>query len=146
MRHDPQRRAPGHYPFHFTFDPRFGDLDVNAHLNNVAYARFFEEGRVRLHASLGGLDMPGFRPIVANLTVDYLAEGRWPDPLTVGVGIARFGNSSYVVGLALFQKDACIALCDTVIVNRAAEGPGGAALPKSLRDALEGLRLDGSAT
>ena len=121
-------------------------MDTNAHLNNVAFARFFEEGRVRLHHSVGGRRELGFRPIVASLSIDFLAEGGWPDPLTVAAGIVRFGNSSYVVGQGLFQSGRCIAVCDTVMVNRAQDGPGGAPLPDALRLALEPLVLAGTAT
>ncbi|MGB3722865.1 MAG: thioesterase family protein [Pacificimonas sp.] len=139
MRQQPARRDPDAYPFGFEMAVRYGDMDTNNHLNNVAFARFFEEGRVRLHHHLGGKAELGFRPIVANLTIDYLAEGSWPVPVTVRAALIRLGRSSYVVGQALFQADACIALSNTVMVNRAADGPGGAALPDALVTALRTL-------
>lgn len=141
MRHDPARLKRETYPFGLELGVRFADMDVNAHLNNVAFTRFFEEGRVRLHHSLGGKEKLAFRPIVASIKVDYLAEGSWPEPVEIRAGIVKFGNSSYVVGQALFQTDRCIALCDTVMVNRAADGPGGAPLPEALTRPLEELRL-----
>lgn len=141
MRHDPSRLERETYPFGLKMDVRFADMDVNAHLNNVAFTRFFEEGRVRLHHSLGGKEQLAFRPIVASIKVDYLAEGSWPDPVEIRAGIAKFGNSSYIVAQALFQSGRCIALSETVMVNKSDDGPGGAPLPKTLTGPLEGLRL-----
>ncbi len=141
MRGDADRQHRDRYPFGFEMAVRYGDMDTNAHLNNVAFARFFEEGRVRLHHHLGGKAELGFRPIVANLTIAYLAEGGWPAPVEVRAAILRLGRSSYVVAQALFQEDRCIALSDTVMVNRAADGPGGAPLPEKLRAALTPLLL-----
>ena len=145
MRHDPRRREAGAYPFQLRMDVRYGDLDTNRHLNNVAFARFFEEGRVRFHYDIRDRvpDADPLRPIIANVTIDYLAEGSWPDAVTVAAGIAHIGTSSYTVGLALFQKDRCIALCNSVVVNRAGEGEGGAPLGATLRGALEAMRLSG---
>ncbi|MEE4350394.1 MAG: acyl-CoA thioesterase [Pacificimonas sp.] len=146
MRQDPARRQRETYPFGFEMHVRFADMDVNAHLNNVAFARFFEEGRVRLHHALGGKQKLAFRPIVANLTVDFLGEGGWPEPVEVRCGIAKFGRSSYVVAQALFQGDRCIGLGETVMVNKAEDGPGGAPLPDSLTQPLAAYRLTGQAT
>ena len=47
MRDDARRRDPAAYATSLTLDTRFGDMDVNGHLNNVAFARLFEETRVR---------------------------------------------------------------------------------------------------
>ncbi|HET7408912.1 MAG TPA: acyl-CoA thioesterase [Paracoccaceae bacterium] len=144
MKNDPARLLRATYPYGVELAVRYGDLDTNNHMNNVAFGRFFEEGRVRLHRSLGGRGELEFRPIVANVSIDYLREGSWPAPVIVAAGIVRFGNSSYVVGQALFQEDACIAVSDTVMVNRAAAGPGGAPLSAKLRQVLEPLRLAAS--
>ena len=96
---------------------------------------------MRLHHSLGGKQKLAFRPIVASITVDFLAEGSWPEPVEVRGGIVRFGRTSYVVGQGLFQGGRCIGLSETVMVNKAEDGPGGAPLPESLTRPLEALRL-----
>jgi acyl-CoA thioester hydrolase len=140
MRDDPRRRDLAAYPFRIEMVPRFGDMDLNQHLNNVAVARFYEEGRVRFHFDLHrrpGLER--FRGFIAHLAIDYLAEGHWPDPVEIGVGIVHIGGSSYRLGLAMFQRGVCIGLCDSVLVHRGEQG--SAPLPPLLREALEGLRL-----
>lgn len=141
MRNDPRRRALAAYPFQIDMVPRFGDMDPNRHLNNVAIARYYEEGRVRFHWHLRDIhpDLVHFRVLVARVAIDYLGEGHWPRPLKVGAGIAELGGSSYRIGLGLFQNDTCIGLCDSVLVHRGEVG--SAALPPLLRAALDPLHL-----
>ena len=46
MKADPRRREPDAYGWTLDLAPRYGDMDANGHLNNVAFARLFEEARV----------------------------------------------------------------------------------------------------
>lgn len=143
MRNDPGRRDPAAYPFAVTLEMRYGDMDVWRHLNNVAAVRFYEEGRIRFmdHVRRANADYAAqrFRLMVAHTAVDYLAEGQYPHPITVRVGVVSLGNSSYRVGQALFQQERCIGLADVVLTH---VGDGGAApLPAIVRSALERYRL-----
>jgi acyl-CoA thioester hydrolase len=141
MRGDPRRRALAAYPFIIDMVPRFGDMDANRHLNNVAIARFYEEARVRFHWHVRDTHPAAghFRVLVAHVAIDYMGEGHWPDPLKVGVGIVELGGSSYRLGLGLFQADDCLGLCDSVLVHRGEHGTQP--LPFELRAALEPMHL-----
>ena len=77
MRGDPRRRELAAYPFRLDMVPRFGDMDPNRHLNNVAIARFYEEGRVRFHWHVREThpEAGRFRVLVAHVAIDYLGEG-----------------------------------------------------------------------
>lgn len=138
MRSDPRRRDLAAYPFAATLEMRFGDMDVWRHLNNVSAVQFYEEGRIRFmdHVRRTHADYAGqrFRLMVAHAAVDYLAEGQYPHPITVAVGVANLGNSSYRVGHALFQQDRCIGLCDVVLAHIGESG--GAPLPAIMRETL----------
>jgi acyl-CoA thioester hydrolase len=114
------RLFPDVYPMQLEMQTRFQDLDPNRHLNNVAFAVLFENGRVRLHRDARPWDdRPGNeRTMVANVTINYLGEGSYPDPVTVCSGIGRIGNSSWVIEQAMFQNGICIATCDSVIACR----------------------------
>ena len=46
------RLDPAAYRLRLTIPTRYGDMDANAHLNNVAIARLFEESRVRFHYAI----------------------------------------------------------------------------------------------
>jgi acyl-CoA thioester hydrolase len=138
MRNDPRRRDPATYPFAATLEMRFGDMDVWRHLNNVAAVRLYEEGRIRFldHVRRENPDYAAqrFRLMVAHASVDYLAEGHYPHPIEVRLGVAAIGNSSYRVGEALFQQGRCIGLADVVLAHI---GDAGAApLPDIMRSTL----------
>ena len=108
------------YPVSKTYQTRFQDIDINGHLNNVAFAALFESGRVLLHRG----DHPfaerpaNERTMVAAVQINYLAEGNFPDPVVIATGVGRIGNSSWTIVQAMFQNGRCIATCDTVVVCR----------------------------
>ena len=108
------------YPVCIELQTRFQDMDVNGHLNNVAFAALFESGRVLLNRDARPL---GERPanertMVAAVEINYLAEGNFPDPVRIATGIGRLGTSSWTIVQAMFQNGGCIATCDTVVVCR----------------------------
>ncbi len=108
------------YPVCESFQTRFQDMDINGHLNNVAFAALFESGRVLLNRQVRPL---GERPanertMVAAVEINYLAEGNFPDPVEIATGIGRLGTSSWTIVQAMFQNGRAIATCDTVVVCR----------------------------
>jgi acyl-CoA thioester hydrolase len=129
------------YPLSVTANTRFQDLDVNGHLNNVAFAALFENGRVRLNRDARPWDeRPGNeRTMVAAVTINYLAEGNFPDDVVITSGIGSIGTSSWIILQAMFQNNHCIATCDTVVVCRT----DGQAKPlrAEVRDYLEGIMV-----
>ena len=108
------------YPVRIELQTRFQDMDINGHLNNVAFAALFESGRVLLNRDARPL---GERPanertMVAAVEINYLAEGHFPGTVDVATGVGRIGNSSWTIVQAMFQNGRCIATCDTVVVCR----------------------------
>jgi acyl-CoA thioester hydrolase len=95
-------------------------MDVNGHLNNVAFAALFENARVMLNRQVRVWNErpANERTMVAAVTINYLAEGNYPDPVTVASGIGHVGSSSWTIQQAMFQNGRCIATCDTVVVAR----------------------------
>ncbi|UNK79371.1 acyl-CoA thioesterase [Sphingopyxis granuli] len=108
------------YPVCESFQTRFQDMDVNGHLNNVAFAALFESGRVLLNWRLRaqGERAANERMMVAAVEINYLAEGNFPDPVEIATGIGRIGTSSWTLIQAMFQNGRAIATCDTVVVCR----------------------------
>jgi len=135
-RADPARRTLDSYPERLSLQLRFGDCDMQGHLNNAAAARLYEEARIRfLKRIVSEAREPLPRPpVVAHLSIDYLGEGEYPGDLVVGLGILSVGRTSWRVGKGLFQDGRCIGLCEAVLVSLGDDGP--AALPAGFRDTL----------
>ena len=108
------------YPVCIELQTRFQDMDINGHLNNVAFAALFESGRVLLNRQVRPLDErpSNEQTMVAAVEINYLAEGNFPDPVQIATGIGRLGTSSWTIVQAMFQNGRCIATCDTVVVCR----------------------------
>ncbi|MFQ3666548.1 MAG: acyl-CoA thioesterase [Sphingomonadaceae bacterium] len=136
LRHEAWRRDPAAYPFRTSLQTRYGDLDANAHLNNIAISRLFEEARLRFHMDArrmaSGIDPSGV--LIAHVAIDYLAEGTYPEDVEATVGVSAIGNRSYRLALALFQKGQAIAVAECVMVHRAG-------LAEGIRAVLDGRRV-----
>ncbi|MEZ5709076.1 MAG: acyl-CoA thioesterase [Blastomonas sp.] len=119
-RPDPLRLEAERYPVSLTTQTRFQDMDVNGHLNNVAYAALFESARVRMNRMVRPwLDRPANeRTMLASVSISYLREGHFPDDVVVCSGIGHIGTTSWVIEQAMFQHGQCIATADSVIVCR----------------------------
>ena len=143
MKYDPIRLDAERYPFVLPVAPRFADMDILKHINNLSLAEYHEEARVRFLAELFGSNFlfgkRNYRLLVAKAGYDYLREAYYPQPLEARVAVARIGNSSFDLALALFQDGACVCLCDVVAVHVTDDGP--APLPAELKDKLQGQLL-----
>jgi acyl-CoA thioester hydrolase len=141
-RFDPARLDPANYPYSTSVETRFQDLDPLGHINNVAMAALFENGRVRFNRELlveRKRRVPGERWLIARVEVNYLAEGHFPDPIIVTSAIGRIGTSSWDIVSAAFQSGQCVALCETSIVSTDATGPKP--MSDAFRAELEGYRF-----
>ncbi len=118
------RLNPASYPFSVATQTRFQDMDILGHLNNVAFAALFENGRVRFNRAMDerAIRQTGERWLVASVAINYLREGSFPEDVEIASGIGHIGNSSWVIEQAMFQHGHCIATSDTVIVYVNADG------------------------
>ena len=126
QRPDPKLLKPETYRFHLDMPTRFGDLDIRGHINNVSIVQYTEDARVAFQMEVVGKEIyvaeSPVRVVVAQMTLHFLSEGFFPDPIDAGVGISRIGNSSYLLSCGLFQNGKCIAVQDTSMVYM---GPNG---------------------
>ena len=128
---------------HHTIDARYGDMDANGHLNNLALGSLHENTRATLQARIFpevyDRTSTGLRIVAASNVTHFLREAHWPAAITTVVGIGRIGRSSFVASTALFIDDACISVCDTVLVLLDDDGP--TPIPDGARDQLASLLL-----
>jgi acyl-CoA thioester hydrolase len=137
---DPALLDPARYPFHCSIETRFGDLDVNQHINNVSLVGLLEEGRVRYHRTTDtNRAMVGAVPMVASLNVEFLGQSFFPDPIEIRVAASHLGRTSYTLCQLVSQGDRTIAYAQAVMVCMNDQGP--VELPPDLRGKLQDWRL-----
>lgn len=143
LRDDDWRRQVDSYPLRFPLQTRYGDMDSNAHLNNVAIARFIEESRLRLHQKIlahGAPVNPGAVMIV-HVEIDYLGEGHYPGDIEAAIGLRRLGRSSYTLAHALFQFGRPFVLAESVMVSVAAGQSKPAPVAGPLAERLQNVQV-----
>ncbi|MCC2602983.1 acyl-CoA thioesterase [Sphingopyxis yananensis] len=139
---DPARLDLANYAHQIFVETRFQDLDPLGHINNVALAGIFENGRVRFnHEMTHSTARPsaGERWLVARVEVNYLAEAHFPAPILIGNAIGQIGNRSWQILSVAFQNDRPVGLCDSTLVYQSSQGKS--AISDILRAKLETLRL-----
>ncbi|MEW4468113.1 acyl-CoA thioesterase [Parasphingorhabdus sp. JC815] len=111
------------YPYSTITQTRFGDMDLLGHINNVAMAGLFENGRVRFNHSLGmGNINEGDRWLIAAIQINYIREAHFPEDAEICSAIGRIGKSSWDIVSAAFQQDQCVATCTTTLVLTSKQG------------------------
>ena len=134
------------YPVVGEIAARYGDMDANGHLNNLALESLHENARATMNRELlpSAYDVTRrrIRLVTSQNAVHFLAEAHWPATIATGAGVGRIGRTSYVASTALFIGGRCIGVCDTVLVALGDDGP--VPLPDEFRAALQTVRLTDS--
>ena len=127
---------------HIDIELRWGDQDAYGHVNNVAYARFLEEARVRtfwtgsgrertgMERHFRGDDPAGPKMLVASQQIEFLSVLEYtPHPITVELWIGKLGGSSLEVhyeildGSTVERMVVARAITTVVIVDGATMRP-----------------------
>ncbi|MDA3148125.1 acyl-CoA thioesterase [Leucobacter sp. UCMA 4100] len=100
---------------HVELQQRWSDMDAYQHVNNVAYARYFEEARIKLFfmgdtredtglEKLFRDDSPGgMKMVVASQTIDFLEPIVYSsEPLSIELWLGRLGGASLDIYGELF--------------------------------------------
>ena len=119
---------------------RFADLDPAGHVNNVAYAQYFESGRVAFWEDSGvAAATPGATTMIVRMTIDYRSQLAFPGEVRVGTRVLRLGNSSCRLGQGLFWDGDCVATSEAVNVLVDLASNRSTLIPEGLRDAILAL-------
>ncbi len=143
---DPALLDPARYPFHCAVATRFGDLDINMHLNNVALLGIIEDARVRFNHASGFFQATphhssraGITTMVASLAIEFLDQAYYPQPLDAHVAVAHIGRTSYVVQQLIKQEDRIVSFAQSVMVCVTDGQP--TAIPAAFIDGIARWRL-----
>ena len=116
---------------------RFADLDPANHVNNLAYAQYFESARVVFWSDAERhIVVPGTTWVIAKLVIDYRAEMDFPGEVEVGTRVLSLGRSSTRFGQGLFRDGACVATSVSVGVLLDLETRCPTPIPDALREAV----------
>lgn len=142
----PPSRNPADYAFWLDERTRYADIDSLGHVNNVAYAVYFEGARVEFIRQHGLWSVEATHSMVAaRVEIDYLREVHYPSAVRVGVRCTRVGTSSFVLDCAAFVNGECVATCRSVQVRFDPRERRASALPAADRERLlASLREPGS--
>ena len=88
------------FPFRFSVSIpiRYGDIDAQRHLNNVAYHTFMEQARVAYIREVGlwsGESFDAIGMILAEASCTYKAPAFLWQTVTVWTRVSRIGNKSF---------------------------------------------------
>lgn len=113
------------YPFSTEVRTRYADLDPYKHINNVAVAAIYEEGRAGFLRWMmaRGENIERVGRLVAELRIRYLAQILYPNTLQVTAGITHLGRTSFRFSQGLFLDGRCMGICDTVMVHSDGQRP-----------------------
>ena len=113
---------------------RFADLDPLAHVNNIAFATYYESARVRFFADNGvPVDDKEIFWMAVKISIEFKAQMNWPGHVDIGTTVVKMGRTSMTIGGGLFVDDKCTSTseCIMVCVDPATNRPTG--IPESLR-------------
>jgi acyl-CoA thioester hydrolase len=128
----------------------WSDQDTFAHVNNIAYLRWCEEGRIqylrRIELYPEGAPQ-GIGPIVASVTCHYRAPVNYPDTVVVGSRVVKIGTSSFRMEHGIMSRASAkiVAEAEAAIVTIDYATGKSVPVPETIRQAIARVeRLNGS--
>jgi len=135
------------YPVWRELETRWADNDAYGHVNNTVHYAWFDTAVNAWLIENGLLDIESGDPIglVVETGCRYAASLTYPEPVEIGLGVERLGNSSVTYRIGVFAKGADEAAAEGhfthVSVGRQSRRP--APLPAAWRAKLETIKLGG---
>ena len=133
------------YKYFYAIGTRWMDNDVYGHVNNVVYYSWFDTAVNQFLIANDVLDIEHSPVIglVIETQCNYFAPVAFPDRITIGIRVARLGNSSVRYEVGVFREDEEDAAAQGhfvhVYVSRDTRRP--AAIPDNMRTLLQSIQM-----
>ena len=126
-------------PFTHSDEVRFSDLDINGHLNNVAFLEFLESARVAYAAQIYPQGDPwrtSFGFLIAEVKISYRSPGRFGERIDTTLRPDALGRTSFRTDFEMRVGERLIAdgYSVQVVYDRKERRP--IPIPAALRDQL----------
>jgi acyl-CoA thioester hydrolase len=132
--------SAGDWPFSFTDEVRFADLDAMGHLNNVAFLAFLESARVAYVVAADPAHNPGqaseFGFILAEAKISYRSPGRYGELIETRLRPKTVGRSSVRIEFEMRVGERLVAEGYDVTVTFDHHRGESIPIPASLRERL----------
>ena len=120
-----------------TITPRFCETDALGHINNTAFAPWFEAGRIAylgaMQKEVGG-EMPTW--VIVSVQMDFGEETFFGEDVIVEVFPTAIGNTSITLGCRMYQSGRLTVRAKGVLVYLGLERKK-VAIPDAVRKVLE---------
>ena len=129
------------FPARYCIQTRQSDQDALRHVGNYSITIILGEARTRMIRDFAPREMRpnGLVFMVGQNATTFVRQSHYPEDCFVGCGLLEIGRSSFRIAQALFQKDECKALGESVLV--AVQSNSAAVICDSLRESLSSLML-----
>ena len=96
---------------------RWSDTDMIGHVNNLAFAAYFETGRALFlrHFTIADAASRALF-VLGETTIRFLSEAHWPAKIDAGTGVVEIGRRTLRLGQGLFVGARCIAVAESSLV------------------------------
>lgn len=117
--------------YHLTLPVRWGDMDVNVHVNNTRFFTYFESVRLAWFESMCPRDLRnGHGSVVAHAACNYRRSISYPETLRVNLYAGAPGRSSFTTYYDLLSEaDQSIKYADGLAVMVWVDRATGKSLP-----------------
>ncbi len=95
---------------------RFADTDCQGHITNTVFAVCCQNARMELLCDPQRVPTPANTQfVIVRLVLEFRAEMHWPGTVEIGTRVERVGRSSITLAQALFSRQRCVAVAESVV-------------------------------
>ena len=128
---------PADFPVTSVEKLRYADTDLQGHITNTVFAVCCQNARMELLCDPERVPIPpNTQFVIARLVLEFRAEMYWPGTVEIGTRVERVGRSSATLAQALFVRDRCVAVAESVVALMDTTSRRPVHLPVETIDAL----------
>jgi len=126
------------YPVIVTQDVTWGDMDANAHVNNVVYLRYMENARVEYYERIGKYEFEertGINLVIKSVGCRFYSALTYPDKISIGARVKKIAPDHIIMEYIVLKarSDLVAAKGEATIVALKMEGNVKVSVPEELK-------------